>query len=92
MDNNDFSVVADLRILSVEVSDDDVFVDLVGGEPPRCASVRYRFRSDERDENVETLRHWCLSGTPVTFVDRGSEVSLVDSTRLLQRLLADPTS
>lgn len=89
---HDFEIVADLLIFSVDACADDVAVDVYGSAPARCATVRFTFRDDDlRRDNVATLRGWCETATPVTFVDRGSEVSLVDGSRLLKRMLTEPS-
>jgi hypothetical protein len=88
--DDDFDHIDALHVAFVDTEGDTVLVDLYGGgEQPVCGSIRFRFPDEEeRRTQVTTLRRWASRGTTVTFVRRGSHVSLLDEMAVLRRALS----
>lgn len=73
-------IVQGVVVFAVTVSPRGVVdVDLIGGRSNVCGSVRFLF-DDRREQrsNVQQLRHWQRSHTPLTFVSNGQTVTLQD--------------
>ena len=80
---NGVEVLTDVVVLSTTVEGDDVLVDVYGSASNICGSVRFTF--DDAGKHAEMsalLTGWALSGKPLTFVRRGSSVSLQDDQQL----------
>ncbi len=83
-------VLQNVLIVGVEVEGDEIRVDVYGGDERICGTVVYTFPDRKiRQLQVETLRYWCDTTTPLTYVQRGSTVALLDETALLSSALAD---
>jgi hypothetical protein len=82
----DYEVIEQLRVAFVDVIDEEVIVDLYGGVEPLCGTIRYRFADRaERKAHRDALVRWAADGTVLTYVRRGSQVSLVDDAAVLRR-------
>jgi hypothetical protein len=82
----DYEVIEQLRVAFVDVIDEEVIVDLYGGVEPLCGTIRYRFADRaERKAHRDALVRWAAEGTVLTYVRRGSQVSLVDDAAVLRR-------
>ncbi len=82
----DYEVIEQLRVAFVDVVGEEVIVDLYGGAEPLCGTIRYRFTDRaERKSHREALVRWAADGTLLTYVRRGSQVSLVDDAAVLRR-------
>jgi hypothetical protein len=82
----DYEVIEQLRVAFVDVVGEEVIVDLYGGAEPLCGTIRYRFADrTERTAHRDALVRWAAEGTVLTYVRRGSQVSLVDDAAVLRR-------
>jgi hypothetical protein len=85
-DVQDYEVIERLRVAFVDVVGEEVVVDLYGGAEPLCGTIRYRFTDRaERRAHRDALARWAHEGTVLTYVRRGSQVSLVDDAAVLRR-------
>jgi hypothetical protein len=76
-------VLQGVIVLGAHVDGDDVHVDVYGSDSNICGSVRFTFTdSGQRTDMVAQLEHWAADGTPLTYVQRGSSVTLQDDTAL----------
>lgn len=81
-------LLQDLLIFEVRRDGPDVHVDLYGGRDNVCGSVRFTFSNDaDRRHNLEQLREWMRSRTPVTLLTRGDTLTLLSERALLERCL-----
>jgi len=78
-------ILQDLRVFSCAVDGPDLVVSLYGGKTCACGSVRWE-RGVARSR-LRQLRRWRDEGTAVTYVRRGSTVTLVDEAALLRDAL-----
>ena len=82
-------VLQHVSILSVEVGQTSIQVDLYGGEESACGTVTYRFDDPvELADHARTLRTWQEAGTEVTYVKRGDIVVLMDEVAYLADVFA----
>jgi len=86
LDVQDYEVIEHLRVAFVDVVGEEVIVDLYGGIEPLCGTIRYRFTDrTERRAHRDALVRWANDATVLTYVRRGSQVSLVDDAAVLRR-------
>jgi hypothetical protein len=80
---NGVEVLTDVVVLGTTVEGTDVLVDVYGSASNICGSVRFTFTDPTKhSEMTALLTGWALSGTPLTFVRRGTAVSLQDDQQL----------
>jgi hypothetical protein len=76
-------VLQGVLVLQSWAEGEEVHVDLYGSTSNICGSVRFTFADpQERDEMVGQLDGWAAAGTPLTYVQRGTSVTLQDDTAL----------
>ena len=76
-------VLQGVLVLGARVEGELVHVDLYGSPSNICGSVRFTFEDKrQRLEMVTQLEEWAATGTPLTYVQRGSSVTLQDDTAL----------
>lgn len=80
-------VLQDLRVLTCANDGRDLVVSLYGGPTFACGSVRW-LNGNSR-ARLRQLRRWRDEGTPLTYVRRGSTVTLVDEDALIRDALPD---
>jgi hypothetical protein len=69
----------DVVILRIAELEDEVEVDVFGGEPAIAGTVAYQSPDEEnRRAQLVTLRHWEHEGTRLVYVRREGEVALLD--------------
>jgi hypothetical protein len=69
----------DVVILRVTDEDDEVEVDVFGGDPAVIGTVSYRFPDEaDRKAQLATLTFWEREGTRLVYVRRDGEVALMD--------------
>jgi hypothetical protein len=86
-DGSDFGsqaeVLQGVLVLGAVVDGDDVHVDVYGSASNICGSVRFTFAdADRRADMVSQLEEWAADGTALTYVQRGSSVTLQDDSAL----------
>ncbi|HUR50953.1 MAG TPA: hypothetical protein VMZ11_02400 [Mycobacteriales bacterium] len=80
-------ILQGVLVLGTLVDGADVHVDLYGSASNICGSVRFTFeQTAQRDDMVAQLEEWAGSGTSLTYVQRGSSVTLQDDTALFDSL------
>jgi hypothetical protein len=80
-------LLQNLLVFDVTVDGLALHVDVYGGADNVCGTISFRFkRRSERRRQQRTLRRWQRSGTPITFVARGSSISLMDERALFDDL------
>jgi hypothetical protein len=76
-------VLQGVIVLGAHIDGDDVHVDVYGSTSNICGSVRFTFADPvQRTDMVAQLEHWAEDGTPLTYVQRGSSVTLQDDSAL----------
>jgi hypothetical protein len=81
--NPDVEVLQGVLVLGAVVDGDDVHVDVYGSASNICGSVRFTFAdAAQRSDMVSQLEEWAADGTALTYVQRGSSVTLQDDTAL----------
>ena len=80
-------ILQGLRVFSCRGEGDDLVVSLYGGTTCACGSVRWE--GGLARSRLRQLRRWRDEGTPVTYVRRGSTVTLVDEGALIREALPD---
>ena len=76
-------VLQGVLVLGAVVDGDDVHVDVYGSPSNICGSVRFTFGdAEQRSDMVSQLEEWAENGTCLTYVQRGSSVTLQDDTAL----------
>jgi hypothetical protein len=76
-------VLQGVLVLGAAVEGDDVHVDVYGSASNICGSVRFTFADGgQRADMVAQLEEWAENGTALTYVQRGSSVTLQDDTAL----------
>lgn len=85
----DIEVIQNLRVFGVACGDEELRVDIYGGEDCVCGTLVYRFpEAIERAERLELLRRWCAASTLVTYVRRENAGALLDERSLVADALA----
>ena len=70
-------VVHDVVALGAAVVGQELHVDLYGGTPALCASVRYSVPEGRRRRAMhQRVQRWARAGTPLTLTLAGSTVTL----------------
>lgn len=87
---DDVEVLQGLRVLMCEGDGRDLVVSLYGGATFACGAVRW-LNGNSRSR-LRQLRRWRDAGTAVTYVRRGSTVTLVDEVALMRDALPRWTS
>ncbi|HEY2430314.1 MAG TPA: hypothetical protein VGI06_15345 [Acidimicrobiales bacterium] len=80
-------ILQGLRVLSCAADGPDLLVSLYGGQTCACGSVRWE--GGMARSRLRQLRRWRDEGTLVTYVRRGTTVTLVDEFALLRGALPD---
>ena len=80
-------ILQGLRVFSCGADGPDLLVSLYGGSTCACGSVRWE--GGMARSRLRQLRRWRDCATPVTYVRRGSTVTLVDEFALIQEALPD---
>jgi hypothetical protein len=82
---NAVEVLQGVLVLGARVEGELVHVDLYGSASNICGSVRFTFADRrQRDDMVGQLEDWAASGTPLTYVQRGTSVTLQDDAALFE--------
>jgi len=84
---DEVEILQDLRVFSCEADGPDLVVNLYGGKTCACGTVRWE-RGMARSR-LRQLRRWRDEGTPVTYVRRGANVTLVDEAALIREALPE---
>jgi hypothetical protein len=87
---DEVEILQGLRVFSCGADGLDLLVSLYGGQTCACGSVRWE--GGMARARLRQLKRWRDDGTPVTYVRRGSTVTLVDEFALLQGALPDQAS
>ena len=91
---DEVEVLQGLRVLTCDGEGRDLVVSLYGGPTFACGAVRW-LNGNSR-VRLRQLRRWRDTGTAVTYVRRGSTVTLVDEEALVRDALGaagpDPTA
>ena len=88
--DDELTVVQQLRVLDVVVGggDDDVRVDVYGGDEPFVGTITWRFAdADTLLTSVRSLVEWSRSHASLTYVERDGEGRMFDDSALLARAL-----
>ena len=80
-------ILQGLRVFACSADGPDLLVSLYGG--PTCACGSVRWEGGMARARLRQLRRWRDEGTAVTYVRRGSTVTLVDEFALLRDALPD---
>jgi hypothetical protein len=80
-------ILQGLRVYSCGSDGGDLVVSLYGGHTCACGSVRWE--GGMARSRLRQLRRWRDEGTLVTYVRRGSMVTLVDEDALIRGALPD---
>jgi len=83
-------ILQGLRVFSCAADGADLLVSLYGGQTCACGSVRWE--GGMARSRLRQLRRWRDDGTLVTYVRRGTTVTLVDEFALIQGALPDRAS
>jgi hypothetical protein len=81
-------VVQNVYVTAVDPTYGGARVVLESNDRP-FVRIDYRFRTDDRRRNLDTLRRWRLDRLPLTFVQRDGQVALIDEHALLHRALSE---
>jgi hypothetical protein len=77
-------ILQGLHVFDVCVEEDEIVVDLYGGEESVFGTVRFSFpNAGERRQRRRALEAWRDGALPVTFVTSGEVVTLVSEHELL---------
>ena len=77
-------ILQGLHVFAVSVDQEEVVVDLYGGDESVFGTVRFSFPDPgERHQRYRALEGWRDHGLPVTFVTSGEVVTLVSEHELL---------
>jgi hypothetical protein len=80
-------ILQDLRVFSCRADGEDLVVSLYGGTTCACGSVRWEGGMGR--SRLRQLRRWRDEGTPVTYIRRGTTVTLVDEDALIRGALPE---
>lgn len=83
-------ILQGLRVYSCRAEGDDLIVSLYGGATCACGSVRWE--GGMARSRMRQLRRWRDEGTSVTYIKRGTTVTLIDEGALLRGALPDGLS
>jgi hypothetical protein len=77
--------------LGATVVGDELHVDLYGGTPALCASVRYAVPDSRRRRGMSArVQRWVRAGTPLTLTLAGTTVTLQEELPQLGKPLHTP--
>jgi hypothetical protein len=90
--DGDIEILQGLHVFEVAVEEEELVVDLYGGDESVFGTVRFSFPDPgERHQRCQALEGWRDGGLPVTFVTSGEVVSLVSEHELLADAFAGST-
>lgn len=76
-------ITRDLRVISCDMDNMDLVVDLFGGPSNACGAVRFTF--DDHPSllrRFERVQSWCDASTPVALVTDSEQIVLMTMERL----------
>lgn len=91
--DGDIEILQGLHVFDVSVDEDELVVDLYGGDESVFGTVRFSFPDlGERRRRQGALESWRDNALPVTFVTSGEVVTLVSEHELLADAFAGSSS